>query len=174
MIPKSSPISAILNLASRMETDGIKFYGEAASRTKSAMGRLMYTSLARDEQNHLRILNDIVRGMFNESLDQALTGNPATRLRSVFEQNKGILDQRVAAGADDLRALETALKIEDESWRLYKDGVARALGKEEKALLDRLAEEEKRHYKILENARTFLADTGNWFIYAEHTTMDGG
>jgi rubrerythrin len=161
-------------LAARMETDGIAFYAEAAEKVSGPAGRLMFGSLVKDEENHLRILNEILREMFHAGLGDLLAGSPSSRVTSVFEEHRRELEDRFAAEPGDTEALEIAMGMEQEGLKLYRAMADKAADPDEKALYLRLAEEERQHFLMLQNAQTFLADTGNWFIFEEHALMDGG
>ncbi len=170
----SKAIADIATLAVKMETDGIKFYTKAGRSVKSPSGKIMFRSLASDEENHLRILSAIIKDLFDQELDEAFEGNPVSRVRSVFEKNKVLLEKRLKADPGEAEALDLAMKMEDEGYKLYLGAARKARGSREKALFERLAAEEQQHYRMLENALAFLNDTGNWFIYEEHALMDGG
>lgn len=167
-------VKDIIDLAMRMETDGIEFYSEAGRRVKSPLGKLMFESLVADEKNHLRVLDEIVEKIFNQNLDELFPGSPASRVRTVFEKNRPFLNERIEADPGDIEVLEIAMKMEDDSYRLYSDAAEKSTRQERRELFERLAMEEKKHYNLLENTHTYLADTGNWFIYEEHGIMDGG
>jgi rubrerythrin len=55
----------------------------------------------------------------------------------------------------------------------YKKTLAGAKKEKEKALLERLIQEEQQHYAIFANTYQFLADTGNWFLWEERGIVEG-
>jgi rubrerythrin len=48
-----------------------------------------------------------------------------------------------------------------------------ATDEDEKALFERLAFEESEHYKILQDLRDYLEQTGWWLLWGEGAFMDG-
>ena len=46
-----------LEIARKMETDAIKFYSEAAERTKYGAGKKMLLSIVDDEKRHLKMIH---------------------------------------------------------------------------------------------------------------------
>lgn len=174
MNTRKSAVSDIIATAVKMETDGINFYSAASRKVRSTAGRLMFEAFVKDEENHLRVLKEIVNEMFHQSLDEAFASNPASKVKSVFEEKRAMLDKKIEADPGDLETLEIAMSMEDESYRLYKEAGENTQDKDRRALFERLASEEKQHYTLFQNAHTYLSDTGNWFIYEEHGIMDGG
>jgi rubrerythrin len=174
MIKLPESIGESVALATRMETDGASFYAQAAHKVKSPMGKMMFQSLVKDEQNHLRVLREIVGSMFHQTLEEAFAGTPVSRVRSVYAEQRQGLDQRVAADPGDLEVLQIAMGMEERSVKLYQEAAAASADPSARALFQRLVEEERQHFQMLQSTHTFLSDTGNWYIYQEHATMDGG
>ena len=56
---------------------------------------------------------------------------------------------------------------------IYTKALADAKTDKEKALFERLIEEETQHYQIFSNSYQFLSDTGNWFMWEEHSIVEG-
>ncbi len=155
--------------AMKTETDAIDFYGKAAQRTSHPVGRQMFLSIIDDEKRHLEVLKCIFEGM-----DIDFPGeNPMKKISTVFEVNRGAMLDRVPATADETQALEIAMGMEKESVEFYEKAAAGASGTE-KAIYERLIKEEEQHYTIFSNTLQFLTDTGNWFMWQEHSAVDGG
>ncbi len=66
------------------------------------------------------------------------------------------------------------MKMEKEGLEFYKETLANAKTKKEKALFERLIQEEQQHYDIFANTYFFLSDTGSWYMWEEHSIVDGG
>jgi rubrerythrin len=159
--------------AVKMETDGMAFYRKASESVKSPMGKLMFQSFIKDEERHLEVLNEILQEMFHRTVKEAFVGTPASRIKSIFQENRPMLEERISAEPGDIEALEIAMDMEDKGYKLYKESAEKTGDDKLKALFERLASEEQQHYSMMSNALTYLTDTGNWLIYDEHGIMDG-
>ncbi len=173
MSPADKELKEAIAQAVKMETDGMAFYRKAGETVKSPIGRMMFQSFVKDEENHLKIVNEILQDMFNRSVEEAFVGTPASRIKSIFEENRESLNERLSADPGDIEALDMAMEMERKGYQLYHDASQRAEDEKLKALFSRLAGEEQAHFNMLQNNRDYLSDTGNWMIYEEHGIMDG-
>ncbi|VAX33596.1 hypothetical protein MNBD_NITROSPIRAE03-1011 [hydrothermal vent metagenome] len=159
-----------VEIAMKMEEDAIKFYSEAAGKTANPFGKKMFESFALDEKRHLEMLKGIFKGLNIEIRE----GEPGEAVKSIFETLKSEMMERVEATTDEINALKMALDMEKEGFEYYKKVTTGTSDAKEKALFQRLAGEEEKHYNILQNTYAFLSDTGNWFMWDEHAVIDGG
>ncbi|MDI7259525.1 MAG: ferritin family protein [Thermodesulfobacteriota bacterium] len=157
-----------LEMARKMETDAIEFYTEAASKTNYPAGKKMFETIVGDEKRHLEMISQIIKGLNVTAGDVS----PIARVKTVFEQMKEEMMKKVEATTDDLEALKIAMKMEQEGAEFYKKSLAEAKTDKEKALFKRLIEEENQHYKIFSNSHQYLSDTGNWFMWQEHSIAE--
>ena len=158
-----------LEMARKMETDAIKFYSEAAERTKYGAGKKMLLSIVDDEKRHLKMISEIIKGLSITIQDVS----PMKKVKTVFEAMKDEMMAKVEASDDELEALNVAMKMEQEGKEFYTKALADAKTDKEKALFERLIEEETQHYQIFSNSYQFLSDTGNWFMWEEHSIVEG-
>lgn len=157
-------------IAIRMQTDAIKFYTEAAEKTKNPVGKQMFLTIVEDEKRHLETLSQIFKGL-NITVQDV---SPMENIRTVFESMKSGMMKRVEATMDELEAFKIAMQMEKEGVEFYKKAAAQAKTEKEKTLFDRLIKEEQEHYNIFANTYFFLSDTGSWFMWEEHSIVDGG
>jgi rubrerythrin len=158
-----------LELAMNMEKDAIKFYSEAARKTKYPVGKKMFDTITEDEKRHLEMISEIVKGLKVTQKDVS----PMKNVKTVFESMKNEMMKKVEASADELEAFKVAMKMEQEGMEFYKKTLAGAKKEKEKALLERLIQEEQQHYAIFANTYQFLAETGNWFLWEERGIVEG-
>lgn len=162
-------ITGAVERAIKMETDAIKFYKAAASKTSHPMGKRMFESLIKDEARHLRLLEEILKGLDIDPQVQCLGD-----VRTVFSDLKDHMMERISATSDEREAIKIALEMETEGYNYYKDVAEKAEDSKEKKLFEVLTKEEERHYQILNNTYSFLEDTGNWFMWEELSIVEGG
>ncbi len=159
-----------IELAIRMETDAINFYREAAERTKHPVGKKMFLSITEDEKRHLEMLSQI----FKDINIQGEELNPVKNIKTIFESMKDDMMKRVEATKDELDAFKIAMQMEKEGVEFYKKAESEAQTEKEISLFKRLIKEEQQHYDIFANTYFFLSDTGSWFMWEEHSIVDGG
>ncbi|NOZ68661.1 MAG: ferritin family protein [Deferribacteres bacterium] len=159
-----------IEMARKMETDAIAFYTEAADRTAYPAGKKMFETIAADEKKHLEAVNRLLEGLDIHDEDV----HPMKNIRTVFEEMKDEMMERVKATSDELEAFRIAVRMEKEGVEFYRKLSSEAPTGKEKALFDKLLQAERLHYDIFENTYNFLRDTGNWFMWEEHSIVDGG
>ena len=91
----------------------------------------------------------------------------------IFEQNKEAMLQRVSSTTDELEALEMAMKMDEETIKFYKKAAAEATASAEKAFFECLIKDEEEHFAIFQNTYYFISDSGNWFMWDEHSIVEG-
>ena len=160
----------LIEIAIRMEMDGIKFYNEAAEKTRNPVGKKMFLTIAEDEKRHLDTLSQIFRGLSISCRDFS----PMKNIKTVFASLKDEMLKRVEATQDELEAFKIAMQMEKEGLEFYKKAESEAATEKEKTLFDALIKEEQDHYNIFANTYFFLSDTGSWFMWEEHSIVDGG
>jgi len=158
-----------LEVARKMETDAIKFYTEAAAKTKYDAGKKMFLSITEDEKRHLELIAQLIKGM-NITIQDV---SPMDKVKTVFESMKDSMMKKVAASKDELDAFKIAMEMEKEGEKFYQQSLAAAKTDKEKALFSRLIEEERQHYTIFANTYSHLSDTGNWFLWEERGVIEG-
>ncbi|MBI4843660.1 MAG: ferritin family protein [Nitrospirae bacterium] len=158
-----------VEIAIRMEKDAIDFYNEAAGRTKHPVGKKMFLTVAEDEKRHLAMLSDIFNGV--DAVIEEI--NPIENIRTVFSSMKDKMMERVEASDDELEAFMIAMRMEKEGIEFYRKAELGAGTVREKILFKRLTDEEGQHYTIFSETYSFLNDTGNWFMWDEHSIVEG-
>lgn len=158
-----------LDISLKMETDAIKFYTEAAEKTRYPAGKKMFLTITEDEKRHLELISKLIKGM-NITVDDV---SPMRRVKTVFESLKEDMLKKVEASKDEMEAFKIAMEMEKEGMRFYEKVLAEAKTDKEKALFSRLIVEEKEHYNIFANTYNHLSDTGNWFMWEERGIVEG-
>lgn len=158
-----------VEIALKMEKDAVEFYTQCAARTNSPIGKKMFLSIADDERYHIACASKVLKGMGFEPSKTT----PKQDMKSIFEQNKDDLLQKVDATTDDLDALKLAMNMEKEGFEFYRKAAAEAKDTAEKALFECLAKDEEEHFSIFQNTCSLLSDTSNWFMWEEHVIYEG-
>ena len=156
-------------IARSMETDAVDFYTKAAKNCSHPVGKQMFLSIAEDERRHIQMIEALIKGLgiTEDNVD------PMERVKSVFAELKDEMVERVAASGDDKEALKIAMEMEAKGRDFYERSASEASDEKSKALFERLFKEEEKHYAIFSNTYSFLNDTGNWFMWDEHSIVEG-
>ena len=156
-------------IARSMETDAVDFYTKAAENCSHPVGKQMFLSIAEDERRHIQMIEALIKGLgiTEDNVD------PMERVKSVFAELKDEMVERVAASGDDKEALKIAMEMEAKGRDFYERSASEATDDKSKALFERLFKEEEKHYAIFSNTYSFLNDTGNWFMWDEHSIVEG-
>jgi rubrerythrin len=159
-----------IQIAINMEKDAIDFYTKAAEKTSHPAGKKMFLSVTEDEKRHLEMLSAI----FKEVDIRINEVSPMKNIRTVFETMRDSMMQRVEATKDELEAFKIAMQMEKEGIEFYKKIQTETNQPKEKALFERLIKEEEQHFAIFSNTFNFMNDTGSWYMWEEHSIVDGG
>jgi rubrerythrin len=95
-------------------------------------------------------------------------------MKTIFEEMKHEMMERVEATRDELEAFKIAADMEKHGVEFYKKAASEAITEKERNLFERLVHEEEQHYAVFANTYFFMSDTGNWFMWEEHSIVDGG
>ncbi len=158
-----------VELALKMETDAVRFYKEASEKVSHPVGKKMFFIISEDEKNHIKMIEEVVKG-FELTIKEA---NPIKAVKTIFEEMKNEMMERVKALSDDLEAFRIAMDMEKEGIEFYKKIINEVTTEKEKKLFERLIFEEEQHYKIFSETYNFMKDTGNWFMWKEFSIVEG-
>lgn len=152
-----------------MEEEAVDFYTRCAEKTQNPVGRRMFLSIAGDERYHIACALEVRKGV----PVPLSSSSPITNLRKDFEKHKETILGEVSASADDLEALTTALRMEKEAIAFYRTAAGQAKTSAEKNFFECLIRDEEEHFRIFQNTYTFLADSGNWYMWEDHSIVEG-
>ncbi len=160
-----------LQLARKMEIDGMDFYGKAAENSGNTSAKSFFNSLALDEKRHLAVIEKVAAGV---GVDVAEMSSPADSIRTVFSRlDEDAVSGELAATAGEKEAIEVALGMEKESYDLYAKAAENAGSEAQKNLFLRLQQEENQHYEMLKNTEEYLNDNDKWFLNTEGALLTG-
>ncbi|WP_353684319.1 ferritin family protein [Thermodesulfovibrio sp. 3907-1M] len=158
-----------IEVALKMETDAVKFYTEAAEKISHPVGKKMFLTIAEDEKNHIKMIEEVLKGLELTVRES----NPVKTVKTIFEEMKDQMMERIKAQTDDLEAFRIAMQMEKEGIEFYKKVKEEVATEKEKKLFERLIYEEQQHHRIFSETYNFLSDTGNWFMWKEFSIVEG-
>jgi rubrerythrin len=158
----------VFDFAMKMEVDGKAYYEKLARETPLPGLRAIFTRLAEDEQKHYEIFKALKAG------GQA----PAMQATTILAEVKNVFEslpreQSALQGAQgDLGAYLHAMKLEEDSFRLYEDAAAREKNAAVRALLLQIAGEEHKHFDVLGNIYHFVNAPNQYLAWREFSNLD--
>jgi len=155
----------IYEFAMQMERDGERFYRNLADSSSSqGMSRIL-TSLADDEAKHYVIVKEMAEGV-EPDMDKTTVLADA---KSVFAQMQGT---SLDLGGLQVEVYRQAQEIERQSREFYKEQADQATQASAKAILLEIADEEQRHYFLLDRIVEFIDRPRTWIENAEFNHLD--
>lgn len=155
-----------IDYALKLELDGKAYYEKQAELSDDPRVKKIFEMLAGDEERHHKIIS----GFKSEKYGYKTT--------DTFKTTKNIFSDMIAknekfnVGISTLEVYRKAIEMEEESVRLYSDYAEKAEIPEEKKVLGKLAEEEKKHRVVLENLMEFIRKGDEWVESAEFSSLD--
>lgn len=160
----------IYEYAMQMEKDGENFYRELADNCQTEGIKTILAMLASEEVKHFNIIADLQKNAGNYSPAET---NLLENVKNVFtgmKEEKNNMRFDVSA----LESYRKAMVLEEASRKFYQDKAADTGEEDVKQIFLRLAVEEQKHFRIMENIVEFVArpEPGNWLENAEWHHLD--
>ena len=179
----SSPLG-VLRRAMQIERNGYTFYTAAAERAVGERGKELFLGLASDEERHLHLLwieyQSIERGDGwidpLKALDQPFDLDPAKPNLPGEDYPEPLpifSPARTPSLDDDVAALEFAMETEQLSYELYRDYAEAEEDQSAKEAYEILADEENKHYELLQSSRDYLVGNDTWWDSDELPMFEG-
>ncbi len=154
--------------AVNFERKGVSFYMELASQTENRLGRRLFYTLAKEEVEHILIIDDIRRKL---DKGEALGQDPLMKT-TIEEQMKEYfsafkVEQLQEKKMSNLDGYEMAMDIENKGFEMYDKFFREAEDEKTRDFFKKMKEEEKRHFDALQNVYYYLTDRDHWFSETE-------
>lgn len=156
----------ILDYALKMEADGKAYYEEMGKQAKLPGLKTIFRRLAEDEQKHYEIFEQLIAGNTALAIPESTV---LAEAKNVFAE---LRTENLAGVTDSMEAYRHAMKLEAESYRLYKQAAQDEQDGATQTLLLKIAEEEQKHFNILENIYLFISAPNQHPAWAESTNLD--
>lgn len=168
---KETNLTWLLKEALKLEIRGKEFFLQAARLTQNELGRKMFEHLAKEEVRHLET--------FGELFTEVLGGEDWKKAISSedLKENSEVIDSLVsrlknAANKSDVEALSIGLELEKKAIEHFGQAVSISADEKTRTIFERIANEERFHYDLLQAQLDSLQKTGFWLDSSEFR-MDG-
>ncbi|MEK7699976.1 MAG: ferritin family protein [Planctomycetota bacterium] len=159
--------------AIQMETDGIKFYNDLATKTLHPMGKAMFKSFAEDEKSHAKRLRSLLSNDKETSpSSEKNPTHPGERVVTIFQKMGKELTSKVDVNTNDIEAVRLAMKMEESGVKFYDQAAKDARNAKDAETYRFLANEEKIHCAILKNTLECLENSERWEAEKEGRIYD--
>ena len=157
----------VFAFAMKMEQDGKSYYLKLAAGSAISGLKTIFTMLADDEQKHY----DAIQTMKDYSVANNMADSAALeKAQNVFAQL--IADKNtLTTMSEDLDGYIHAMKIEADSVRFYESAAEKEKDEKAKRILLQIAEEEKKHYNIVENIYEFVLKPKYFLAWGEFSNL---
>ncbi len=164
-----------LEIALNNESKERDFYLKNAERTKNSLGKLMFASIASDEDEHYnrilglhkRLISD---GKWPETVPIQVKG---TEVKAVLQKIVDAVDTSAKADMNDLEAVKVAIDFETKGEMFYGKLAREVENPMEKKFYDFLSGIEREHRLSLEDTYEFFKDPAGWYRVKEKLHVDG-
>ncbi len=152
----------IYEYAMQMERDGESYYRELSGKAASAGLKNILTMLADAEVKHYDIFRKMKEGEPAQVPDTPILED----VKNVFVKMKEEKDSVISDGSE-IDLYKRAQGIEEMTRDFYLEKAEEMKGLPQREVFLKVADEEKRHYLILENIIDFVSRPFNWLENAE-------
>jgi rubrerythrin len=157
----------VYDFAMKMELDGKAFYEKLSAGTTIAGLKNIFSMLADDEQKHHDTVKEMREKAGKAEMADSKTLEQAQNMFIDLMAGKDLLDTM----KEDLDGYRLALKIEADSVRFYENAAKRERKESVKAILLRIADEEKEHFNIVENIFDFVLRPKYFLAWGEFSNL---
>ncbi|MDH3997785.1 MAG: ferritin family protein [Desulfuromonadales bacterium] len=145
-MPQEMNMQEAIKLAIQTEKDVHDFYNKAASLTQNERGKKVFEQLAKEEREHASHFFNIYSGTDIGTFEEFMAQPPSMN-HAMLRQLEKALDEKV----HERKALELALKEEEDLVKNLKMTASRIIDPAVRAVFDRMAEETETHFTIIES-----------------------
>jgi rubrerythrin len=156
----------VFDFAMKMELQGKACYENLAASTQVLGLKNIFTGLAADEQKHYEVFRGLKEGKAFDMADSGML----EQAKSVFRELVGD-KERMGDLREDLDGYRLGLKIEADSVKLYEDMAKKEQNQETLQLYLRIANEEKKHFNIMENICDFVMKPRYFLEWREFSNL---
>ena len=164
-----------LEVALNNEKREKEFYLKNAERTANSLGKLMFRTIASEEDEHYQRILELKEklqkdGQWPETLPLKIK---ETEVKSVLKTFVDSIDTSQTVDATDMEAVKVAIDFETAGEAFYNKLRNSTSNTQEKAFFAMLAKMENEHRLSLQDTYEYFKDPEGWFRIKEGHHLDG-
>lgn len=168
MAELTSEIVGIIKESIKLELDGQSFFEHLANATHNELGKKMFNKLANDEAQHLKVFSEIFTNLVGEDwkkhMDDVKEGTKATMIEALA---KKVESAGKEGRASELEAISIAMNLERNAIEFFSNAANKTTDTKARDAFNRIADEERLHFDLLQAQYDNLTNSGYWFDVAE-------
>jgi rubrerythrin len=157
----------VYDYAVKMEEDTERFYRDLAVKTSDEGLKNILNMLADDELKH----KDILNGMRKNSSVKMKDSEILSKSKNIFVELQDQYKDFTAVG-EEIELYQKAKDIEKKSMELYQEKAKEETDEAIKKILLKIADEEHRHYHLIDNIVELLLRPKQWVEDAEFNHLE--
>ncbi|KKO17900.1 MAG: ferritin family protein [Candidatus Brocadia sp.] len=157
----------IYDFAMQMEKDGEQYYRNLIQKTRNAGLKKILDMLADAEVRHY----DTLQKMKKNEKTQLPDSEILSKVKNIFMEMKAGKDT-LDVNVSQKEFYKKAQEIEKKSRQFYTEKAAEVDNQSQRETFLTIADEEERHYVILENIINFISQPSTWLENAEWYHLD--
>ena len=164
-----------LEVALNNESRERDFYLKHKERTINPIGKLMFATIASDEDEHYRRILELHKrltkeGKWPETIPLKVKG---TEVKAVLNKLVDSVDTSSKADMDDVEAVKIAVDFETKGEIFYSNLAKSVENPVEKKFYELLSSIEREHRLSLEDTYEYFKDPAGWYRIKERHHIDG-
>jgi rubrerythrin len=168
MTEVSGEIIEVIKEAIKLELDGQSFFKHVADATHNELGKKMFMKLANEEAQHLKVFSDIFTKMVGKDWKKYVDTTASQGKAPMIEA----LAKKVASAgkenrSSELEAISIAMDLERNAIEFFSSAVQKTSDTTARDIFNKIADEERLHYDLLQAQYDYLSNSGYWFDVAE-------
>jgi rubrerythrin len=168
MAELTGEIVGIIKETIKLELDGQAFFEHVADATHNELGKKMFMKLANDEAKHLKVFSDIFTELVGEDWKKH-AGD--MRKRGSAPMIDALAKKVKSAGkegrASELEAISVGMELERNAIEFFCNAANKTTDSKARDVFNRIADEERLHFDLLQAQYDHLTNSGYWFDVAE-------
>ncbi len=160
----------IFEFAMQMEQDGEKFYRDLAEKSDDKGLARILIMMAEDEVKHYNILKEMHEKKEVQLEDTSVLANAKNIFAQMAERKEG--EKMIRNASSQIELYQKAQEIEKKSEDFYREKAELVQNEKNKAIMLKIADEEKRHYFLLDNIVEFVSRPDTWLETAEWNNLE--
>ncbi len=156
---KTYSIEEILEIAMKIEENGVSFYNTLAEKTKDKTAKELFRFLEGEEKEHIAVFRSLYKDLTGKTFERAFSEEEANLYlhslieNRIFKSPEEIIN--TIREKDELSVIDLAIQIEKDTILYYYE-ILENLEEKERELVRKLINQEKTHVYRLSNLKNAL------------------
>ena len=169
----SDQVLTVIKEAIKLEINGRAFFNHAAEVTHNELGKKMFKKLAQDENRHLdafgELFSQVMGGEdWKKQVEQEELKGDSPLIQGLNARMKKQKEEK----AGELEAISIGMDLERNAVNYFEKSASETTDPQAKQIFEKICEEERLHYNLLQAQYDSVTNSGFWLDVAEFR-MDG-